>query len=92
MADDYGRSEGEAVHIEIVDNGRGIEPEELEEINNRLQLAETSGESFGIRSVHERLKLTYGSAYGMDIQSEPDAGTVVTVKLPIMKEGEERDV
>ncbi|MGG1879449.1 sensor histidine kinase [Paenibacillus cisolokensis] len=83
---------GEAVHIEIVDNGRGIEPEELEEINNRLQLAETSGESFGIRSVHERLKLTYGSAYGMDIQSEPDAGTVVTVKLPIMKEGEERDV
>ena len=68
--------------IEIKDNGKGIEPE-LEEIKSRLEMAESSEESFGLRSVNERLKLTFGSSYGMDIQSEPGNGTTVTVKFPL---------
>lgn len=74
------------IWIEIRDNGKGIEPEQLEEIRSRLALAESSGESFGLRSVNDRLKLTYGQAYELDIQSEPDEGTVVTIRIPVTEE------
>lgn len=70
------------ISIEIKDNGQGIDPDELEEIKSRLEMAESSGESFGLRSVHERLKLTYGNSYGMDIESEPGIGTIVTIRFP----------
>ncbi|AYB45497.1 sensor histidine kinase [Paenibacillus lautus] len=84
--------EDDEVHIEIKDNGKGIPPQRLEEIKSRLDVAESSGESFGLRSVNERLKLTYGSSYGMDIQSEPGNGTTVTVKFPVTERKLNNDV
>ena len=84
--------EDDEVHIEIKDNGKGIPPQRLEEIKSRLDVAESSEESFGLRSVNERLKLTYGSSYGMDIQSEPGNGTTVTVKFPVTERKLNNDV
>ncbi|UNK20148.1 sensor histidine kinase [Paenibacillus sp. N3/727] len=79
--------EDDRVHIEIRDNGKGITAEKLDSILKRLQLAETSGEeSFGLRSVNERLKLTYGNEFGMDIQSKPDIGTTVLIDIPVTEE------
>lgn len=72
----------EEIWIEIKDNGTGIEPDKLEKIKSRLEIAESSGESFGLRSVNERLKLTFGDSYGMNIQSEPGKGTMVTIRFP----------
>lgn len=78
--------------IEIKDNGKGIDPGELEEIKSRLEMAESSGESFGLRSVHERLKLTYGHSYGMDIESEPGIGTTVAIRFPAAEGKMDNDV
>lgn len=83
----------EVVHIEIRDNGKGIAAENLNSILKRLQLAEARGEeSFGLRSVSERLKLTYGNEFGIDIQSKPDTGTTVCIDIPVTVEELESDV
>nr|WP_138755201.1 histidine kinase [Paenibacillus sinopodophylli] len=70
------------VRIQAEDNGRGIDSVRLEAIRESLDAVEESGESFGLRSVHERLKLLYGVEYGLEITSTPDVGTIVTFEFP----------
>lgn len=84
--------EDDRIHVEIRDNGKGITAEELNSILERLEIAETTGESFGLRSVNERLKLTYGNEYGIDIQSHPEIGTTVSIEFPVSEEELEGDV
>lgn len=78
--------DGDRIQIVIRDNGKGITPERLDSIVKRIQISETNEESFGLRSVNERLKLTYGNEYGMDIQSKPDVGTTVSIDFPVTHE------
>lgn len=39
----------------------------------------------GFLNVHRRLVLEYGIGYGIEIQSEEDIGTTVTITLPVLK-------
>jgi two-component system sensor histidine kinase YesM len=79
------------VVVRIRDNGKGIDPDKLREIMRTLKLPEAeAGQSFGLRSVHERLKLVYGPAYGVSIESDP-TGTTVTVSWPAPEEGKEAE-
>jgi len=46
-------------------------------------LTTSSGENgIGLKNVHERVQLTYGSAYGVSIKSLEDEGTTITVRIP----------
>ncbi|WP_419871700.1 cache domain-containing sensor histidine kinase [Candidatus Pristimantibacillus sp. PTI5] len=74
------------VQIQVEDNGSGIEPERLESIRLAMDSPEEAGESFGLRSVHERLKLLYGMDYGIEITSTPGVGTIVTLEFPVTEE------
>jgi two-component system sensor histidine kinase YesM len=74
------------VRIQAEDNGIGIEPERLESIREAMDSLEETGESFGLRSVHERLKLLYGTDYGLVIESTPGVGTIVTLEFPDIEE------
>lgn len=74
------------VRIQAEDNGIGIEPERLESIREAMDSLEETGESFGLRSVHERLKLLYGTDYGLVIESTPGEGTIVTLEFPDIEE------
>lgn len=76
------REEGDMLIAEVCDNGKGIEPDRLNEIREELEKPEESGKMFGLRSVHSRLRFLYGPAYGIEIQSRPDEGTVITVRYP----------
>ncbi|MCZ8519885.1 cache domain-containing sensor histidine kinase [Paenibacillus caseinilyticus] len=38
----------------------------------------------GLQNVHRRLVLMFGEAYGVQVSSAPDEGTVVTVAMPLM--------
>ncbi|MGN7350931.1 sensor histidine kinase [Paenibacillus amylolyticus] len=75
---------GESLICEIMDNGDGIEGlvmgETLPNPKNNRQLF--SG--IGIRNVHDRIELLYGSPYGVTIMSTVGEGTRVTVKLPLI--------
>jgi len=77
------RAEGEAVLFTVEDNGVGMEPEQIEEIFRR----KPDGKSgIGIKNVNDRLKIWFGDAYGITIESVPDEGTKVTVRMPKVRE------
>jgi Predicted signal transduction protein with a C-terminal ATPase domain len=82
---------GEELHIDIRaftdennliftvrDDGVGIAPEQMPEL--LTQNAGTSG--IGLKNVHERIMLTYGSAYGISVDSHENEYTLVTITLP----------
>jgi len=70
------RREGDLV-FEIIDNGIGMGKETIERI-----FSEQNGDGTGILNVHKRIQLYYGLQYGIRIHSEPDKGTIVTVRMP----------
>lgn len=65
--------------FEVIDDGCGIEPEKLLMLQNSMNLAESG---YGLRNVNIRIKLQYGEAYGIFIESEPGFGTNVRIELP----------
>lgn len=78
--------EGEDVLIDVTDNGPGMPPEVVGRLLDPRYRAQpgSDGSGIGLRNVHQRIKLTFGEAYGLTIQSEPDAGTAVRVRLPAL--------
>lgn len=73
----------EELWFDIRDNGLGMTEEKvaglLGENNND---SSRRGSGIGVKNVNERIKLYFGDGYGLSIQSEPDEGTVVTIRLP----------
>jgi len=71
------------VLFSVSDSGSGINRERLNELKEALEndsIDESS--SIGMFNVNNRIKLQYGTEFGLAIESEPGAGTVVTVALP----------
>ncbi|MBQ7954947.1 MAG: histidine kinase [Lachnospiraceae bacterium] len=72
------------LQIVIVDNGCGMNEEELMALRQKIreQKIDTSS-SIGLSNINRRIKLCYGELYGMSINSHPDEGTEVILLLPI---------
>jgi signal transduction histidine kinase len=66
--------------ITVEDDGVGMDPEQLESL---LQPGDESNKSIGMKNVDARLRMLYGSEYRLAIESQPDKGTRVTVRIPI---------
>lgn len=73
----------EKLVLEVADNGVGMTEEKLQELRELLEvpLGSTSTH-IGMRNVHQRIRFHYGPEYGLEIQSEYKAGTVVKICLP----------
>lgn len=73
-----------AVQIVVSDNGIGMDEEESEILKQKLNNFDNMQmrESIGLCNVNQRIKLFYGPAYGMNIESRRNGGTVVTLLLP----------
>ena len=85
--------EGENVIIEVEDNGPGMSEEVVEQLLNpsrAVNVPMAKGSGIGYRNVHQRIQLTFGSAYGLTIRSEPDNGTIVRICLPALEEEDAR--
>ena len=74
------------VRICVRDDGGGMTPERLQQLRQSLDAEEQIG--FGLRTVYQRLRLLYGAQCSMELESEPNAGTAVTLRFPIRKEAE----
>jgi two-component system sensor histidine kinase YesM len=78
------------IHFTIRDNGSGIEPERLAALKKSLEEenGQHSAVSIGLPNVNERLRILYGSKYGLDLSSEPDKGTTVEIRIPAKRREE----
>ena len=80
------RGEGDSVVLEVRDDGVGFTPYKLSQI--RAMLSGTAdgvsmkGGGFGLENVNKRIKLYYGSQYGLAIESHYRGGTQVSVTIP----------
>ncbi|MBT2655019.1 sensor histidine kinase [Bacillus sp. ISL-18] len=82
--------------VEVEDNGAGMKMEQLSAIGETLHKSvpdtsalSDSGKGFssiGLTNVNERMKLTFGEAFTMHVESELDKGTKVTMYIPIREE------
>lgn len=68
--------------IAIADDGLGMRPEELMHIREKLNSYQENGKHIGISNVHQRIRLKYGEAYGVTIDSKEGKGTKVEIRLP----------
>ncbi len=79
-------SEEDDILFVVEDNGNGMEPEQVEAI---LRKERSDHAGIGIKNVNDRLKIYFGSKYGITIHSVPDEGTRVEIRMPkVKKEGE----
>lgn len=81
------RQEGYNIVFTIEDDGLGIPPERLEQLQRMLRsdgnaLEERSGFGIGLRNTNRRIKLLYGPQYGLTIESEVEERTCITITLP----------
>lgn len=74
------------IYIDIVDNGIGMPPEQVEHLLTDGNYERKHGSGIGLRNVDQRIKLYFGKDYGLQIKSEPDVGTKVTIHLPMKLE------
>ncbi|MFB9329156.1 sensor histidine kinase [Paenibacillus aurantiacus] len=73
------------VEITVMDDGLGMEQETLERLRDKLTRgAPEREEGIGLINVNERIKLHWGQAYGIAIESEAGLFTAVTMRLPSM--------
>ena len=84
----------DCLYAEVEDNGTGIAPGQLMELNEKLaRSAEQkmvhevdyvkNHRSIGLENTNARIKLYFGQEYGITITSEEGTGTKVCIKLPV---------
>ena len=77
--------EDNILKIAVKDDGMGMDEKKLNQIKNNLDKHYT-GKNYGLYNVSRRIFLNFGENYGLDIESEENTGTTVTVRLPKMME------
>ena len=96
MNDEYEKKIGIAAYqsckliiIEVTDNGIGIKPEEIEKIMLPFYTTKEAGKGTGLG-----LSITFGIIKEMKgeitFQSEPNKGTKVTIKVPVVKQAKDK--
>ena len=81
--------EEDELYLSVADNGLGMTEDKVEMIlTGKSTSGNGRGSGIGVKNVNERIKLYFGEAYGLTIDSEPDEGTTVIIHLPAKDEKE----
>lgn len=78
--------DGEDIVFKVSDDGIGMAPEQVAEL---LKNEPSDRTGIGIKNVNDRLRIYFGPPYGLSIDSVPDEGTVVTIRMPCVPEDRE---
>jgi len=75
--------------LTISDNGKGMSPQALTELNNNIQNNPVYHDSYstkkpgiGLSNIHQRIQLLFGKEYGLHVYSSMDQGTDVEIVIP----------
>lgn len=74
------RHKGE-LHISVQDDGIGIEPKLVDHLLRKNRLEDHNG-GIGIKNINQRLEQIYGPQYRMVMDSRPERGTTVHLRIP----------
>ena len=74
----------------IQDNGYGMDESQLQELLQRLkqsdapvQAATDAKQGIGLANIYRRIKLFYGNEAEMEIQSQLNEGTIISISIPV---------
>jgi two-component system sensor histidine kinase YesM len=75
--------EGDDLCYMVKDNGLGMTEDQVAGLfSDQVHVTSKKGSGIGVKNVNERIRLYFGEKYGLTIESEPDEGTVITIRLP----------
>jgi two-component system sensor histidine kinase YesM len=77
----YGRLLGSIIEFEVTDDGVGMDSETLDDLKKKLTTSSTP-DRIGLQNVQTRITLFYGKKYGLNITSELNVGTTVSIRIP----------
>lgn len=76
--------------IEVTDAGRGMSEEELDNLRRKLageiETSGGSGNGIGLKNVQDRIKMSFGEKYGLEISSKLGCYTKVMIRIPLTKQ------
>lgn len=72
--------DGNDLIVKAIDNGAGMTPEQINNLNRTLEDNDASV-GYGVRNVHRRIKLFFGSPYGLFYESNEYGGVTANVRL-----------
>ena len=74
--------QGDRISIIIKDDGVGMSKDKIDNLLKETKEIKHAGSGYGVKNINERIKLYYGPEFGLEFESNENAGTVVTVSLP----------
>ena len=84
-----GKRDGENILLSLTDNGIGMTEEETEFVLTDSGRVHKHGSGVGLVNVNRRIQIYFGNEYGLAIESEPDEGTQVRIRIPAVPYTEE---
>lgn len=82
------REENE-IYIEIRDNGCGMDYYELGRLRKTMRDENGDDTHIGVRNVSQRIRILYGSKYGVEVDSTKNLGTKVVIHIPYQMENDQ---
>jgi two-component system sensor histidine kinase YesM len=70
------------LYVNVSDDGCGIGKQNLNDLIKNINEQDAKN-SIGLHNIQSRIKLYFGEEYGIEITSKVNAGTSVTIKLPL---------
>ena len=84
-----GREENGTVILSVSDNGLGMSEEQVRLVLTDSARIHKHGSGVGLVNVNNRIKILFGKEYGLKLESEPDEGTTVSIRIPAVPYTEE---
>ncbi len=79
-----GKRDGNLIRFLVRDNGVGMEEAELLKLREEIRKpCKETEKGFGLANVNERIRMNFGSQYGMQIDSVRHQGTCVSITIPM---------
>ncbi len=69
--------------IDVSDNGVGIKPSRLYDLQKQIADPEDMKGSIGLQNIYRRLKLHYGENISLTLQNAQERGTLVSIRIPV---------
>lgn len=82
-----GEESGRKIVLSVTDNGCGMSREKLTQVQEHIE-QQIVGQSVGLANTNQRLKLQYGDAYGIKVDSMEGCFTKVLCTFPLEEWGE----